>query len=203
MMGEGRVDELECPLHGWRYSLDGRLVESPDLEIRIEQGEDCVMTRLSVQQHGEWVFVKAVANASASATLSRTQTVPRVLDDVSSVGFPAATHTATFRVNWKWVLDEIYSAISTPAVCWTPHWFHDTNDFEKLETRARLLFPCTVVVPEESWLVRVLPKSAGLTEVRLDMLAGGEEELMQTADRLGLLAGPDGKLPLEKARPAP
>ncbi len=201
MIGEGRASELECPLHGWRYSLDGRLIDSPDLDRRVAESDTCVMTRLSVQQRGEWVFVKAMANASSSATLTRTQTVPRVLDDISVMRFPTATHTATLRVNWKWVIDEVYSAISTPGICWTPHWFNDMGDFERAETRVRLLFPCTVVVPEESWMVRVLPKSAGLTEVRLDLLQGGEEELVRTADRLGLLAGPDHQFPLEKSRP--
>lgn len=56
--GEGHVDEIVCPYHGWRYALDGSLRGAPQLgRTDAFDPKNCSLPQFNVRELGPFVFL--------------------------------------------------------------------------------------------------------------------------------------------------
>jgi len=89
MHGEGHVDRLTCPYHGWQYRLDGQLLRAPQLgAIKDFERDRFSLPALPVDQWQGLVFVHlGQPNLSLDTRLApfTKRIVDRTLNDLSFV----------------------------------------------------------------------------------------------------------------------
>ena len=105
MLGEGCTDVMECPYHGWRYGLDGRLLSAPELGgVRDFDREAFGMVPMNVREWGPLVFISMGKQpAQWSADLAE---LGRRLDKMNWAGLHFAERRSyTLECNWKVFVD--------------------------------------------------------------------------------------------------
>lgn len=111
-VGSGRVNELVCPNHGWRYALDGRLTETPWFD-RVQGfdrgGAGLVPVRLTVWQ--------GVVLVTLDADVPELEAPSPLLDRYGIADLRCARTTRyEFPGNWKIVAENLSEAYHIPYV---------------------------------------------------------------------------------------
>jgi nitrite reductase/ring-hydroxylating ferredoxin subunit len=156
---EGPADRLICPYHGWEFAADGRLVE-PDLSSRIDPARLRLSSHPVCVQDG-LIFVDPSKPAASSGEV----------DDppVTASAVPAwfadgrVTNRARYSTDWNWKLALQFVRSSPRLFCDDPG---EDDDFVVFGPLSLML-----AQPDHASLVRLIPKSAGHTDVQVIRVA--------------------------------
>ena len=114
--GEGSCQAFRCGYHGWSYSLDGRLVNTPEFDgVEHFQKEDHGLPEFRLESWLELLFVNLDPSAPAlSATLEDlpSRLSPRGLEAMH----PAARKDWIVECNWKVYVDNYLEGYHIPIV---------------------------------------------------------------------------------------
>ena len=109
--GAGHVADgsFRCPFHGWRYALDGRVVEVVDVEDFDNVPDDLAMRTVRAERWGGFVFVNF--DLDAEPLLDFLHPIPKLLgpyhfDQLKFRGYL----TTVIPANWKAVVDAFNEA---------------------------------------------------------------------------------------------
>lgn len=117
-MEDGRVGSFRCPFHGWRWDLDGELVELPaewDFPHVWQQPESC-LPRAQVAQWCGFVFVNLDPDAPAFEEVARKLVEHFERDFSMSDRYKAFHAVKEIPANWKVCMEafaEGYHVIAT------------------------------------------------------------------------------------------
>ncbi len=151
---EGPADRLICPYHGWEFAADGRLLE-PDLSRRIDPA------RLRLASHPV-----CVQDGLIFVNLSRPAAAADEIDELpirrgSIPGWLAEAEVASrsrYSTDWNWKLALQFVKSSPRLFCDDP----GEEDFVEFGPLSFML-----AQPKSATLLRVIPKSAGHTDIQL------------------------------------
>ena len=114
--GEGKRPVLQCGYHGWTYSLDGRLMNTPEFEgVRDFDRASCVLPQFRVEVWNELLFVNLDREAESLVSF-----LGELLQDMPGhdyTGFRLA-HRKTWELdcNWKVYVDNYLEGYHIPIV---------------------------------------------------------------------------------------
>jgi Rieske 2Fe-2S family protein len=109
VQGEGNVEELSCPYHGWVYGLGGELIGAPySQEVPDFDWKACRLPKIQLDSWAGYVFINFDPGAESLATYLATDRVQEV------AGFLRAEETRiadeyTFELgcNWKFIPENL------------------------------------------------------------------------------------------------
>ena len=109
------TDYFHCPYHGWKYALDGMLVEAQDSATDFPQGNPCGKLQLKELKCDQWGgFVWYTMNDDAPALASYLEPLPEVY---AAYPMETAVRVAWYRIevnaNWKYVTDNFSESYHT------------------------------------------------------------------------------------------
>jgi len=155
---EGLADRMICPYHGWEFAADGRLVE-PDLSGRIDPARLRLASHPVCVQDG-LVFVDISRTAASSGSANVAPVTAGVVPDW--LGGGDVIERRRYNTNWNWKLALQFLKSS-------PHLFCDEPDDDDLVAFGPLSW--MLVQQDQAALLRVIPKSAGHTDIQLVRIA--------------------------------
>ncbi len=138
--GSGTMgDCLRCPYHGWRYSLDGRVIEVVDrADFGATLPDDLRLAEVAVATYGGFVFVNLDPAAMPLETFLGP--IPGLLDKYRLADLRLRlARTTVLPANWKVVVDAFNEGYHVQGL--HPQilpWTDDTSiAYEQFETHAR------------------------------------------------------------------
>ncbi|HEV2303231.1 MAG TPA: Rieske 2Fe-2S domain-containing protein [Stellaceae bacterium] len=148
---EGEADRLLCPYHGWRYAIDGRLLE-PRLSAEQETSPRYRLTSYPVHVAAGLFFLDPSGTAEGSPPVAA---LPEWLEGAS------VSKRRRFETSWNWKhlrhylwsAPELFSACAVDAVV-------------ELGPLCRLL-----ASDEEAVLLQLIPRSAERSDFRMVQIA--------------------------------
>ncbi len=115
LSGRGRVGDIRCPFHGWRYSLDGSIkliVDEEDFAPR--PGEDLALVQVQVGRWGGWVFINM--DPEAEPLLSYLDPIPQSLEPLHLENMRYKWLKRTILpCNWKTAIDAFIEGYHVPG----------------------------------------------------------------------------------------
>ncbi len=113
--GEGKRPVLQCGYHGWTYSLEGRLLSTPEMDgIQSFDRASCVLPEFRVEEWNELVFV-AIDSAQSLREFLGT-----LVDDMPRHDYRgfrlAARKDWEIACNWKVYVDNYLEGYHIPMV---------------------------------------------------------------------------------------
>lgn len=114
--GEGKKPALQCGYHGWTYSLDGRLLATPEFDrVQNFDREEVCLPEFRLSTWHELIFVNLDPDApSLSAFLGNIESRLVTLD--LSRFRPAARKVWELECNWKVYVDNYLEGYHIPIV---------------------------------------------------------------------------------------
>jgi nitrite reductase/ring-hydroxylating ferredoxin subunit len=168
---EGPADRLICPYHGWEFAADGRLVE-PDLSSRIDPARLRLATHPVCVRDG-LIFVDPSRPATASGEVDEVPIAPGAVP--GWLGDGNVTNRARYSTDWNWKL-------ALQFVRSTPQLFCDDPVDDDFITFGPLSLMS--VQPHQATLLRVIPKSAGHTDIQLIRIVPPDAPAKDGLDRV-------------------
>ncbi len=114
--GEGRINAIPCPYHGWSYGLDGRAQHIPAPEgLR-----DTAKAGLHLQplRHAEWAGLIWVSHSDATPPL--TEALGPIIDELAPFALdefePIQHQTWRLPCNWKAAIENLTDFYHVPHV---------------------------------------------------------------------------------------
>jgi nitrite reductase/ring-hydroxylating ferredoxin subunit len=169
---EGPADRLVCPYHGWEFAADGRLLE-PDLSRRIDPARLRLASHPVCVQDG-LIFVDLSKPASALDENDEPPTMP-----TSIPGWLAEAEVVSrsrYSTDWNWKLALQFVKSSPQLFCDDPA----VEDFVEFGPLSLML-----AQPNNAMLLRVVPKSAGHTDIQLVRMVPSGVPADHRPDRIG------------------
>jgi nitrite reductase/ring-hydroxylating ferredoxin subunit len=154
---EGSAERLVCPYHGWEFAADGRLLE-PDLSSRI----DPARLRLAshpVRLRDGLIFVDLSKPAAADDS-EDPPIAPGAMPGWLADAVVTRRERHSTEWNWKLALQFVRSA---------RHLFTERPDDAALVVFGPLSLMLTE--PDQATLLRLMPRSAGHTDIQLTRMA--------------------------------
>jgi phenylpropionate dioxygenase-like ring-hydroxylating dioxygenase large terminal subunit len=113
--GQGRISELRCPFHAWRWNLDGSLKFQPDAEhFESRPIADLCLPQCRVNTWGGWVFVNL--DGQAEPLTEFLDPLPRRLDGFKLEDMRIAWYKSfVLPANWKTALDNFIESWHVPG----------------------------------------------------------------------------------------
>lgn len=113
--GSGRCNVLQCRYHGWTYSLDGRLLGTPDFDgVELFERREMGLRPARVEAWNQFIFVTSEGPFSLNELLGditeRTQHC-----EISNMKF-AARREYVIDCNWKVYVDNYVEGYHIPMV---------------------------------------------------------------------------------------
>jgi phenylpropionate dioxygenase-like ring-hydroxylating dioxygenase large terminal subunit len=166
--GRGHTDELGCAFHGWRYDIDGRLLEALDADT-FPQGVPCDRLSLRAVRCETWAgFVFVCLDPEAEPLLDYLGVVPEQLAAYRLENWKIALDvTIEIDCNWKTSLDAFNEAYHIAAThTWTLEFTDDVNTrYDCFERHTRMIFPELQPSPRHPGFGTVTP---GIREMFLE-----------------------------------
>jgi choline monooxygenase len=135
--GEGKRPVLQCGYHGWTYSLDGRLLKTPEFEgVEDFDRAACTLPRFRAEVWNELVFVCLDADALSLAELLGDLVPMMARRDYRGFRL-AARKEWTLDCNWKVYVDNYLEGYHIPIV--HPGLFREI-DYPNYRTETRRNF---------------------------------------------------------------
>lgn len=151
---EGPADRLVCPYHGWEFAADGRLLE-PDLSRRIDPARLRLASHPVCVQDG-LIFVDLSKPAAGPDEIDEPPTmqgsIPGWLAEAKVAG------RSRYSTDWNWKLALQFVKSSPQLFCDDP----GEEDFVEFGPLSFML-----AQSNNAMLLRVIPKSAGHTDIQL------------------------------------
>jgi choline monooxygenase len=146
--GEGKRPVLQCGYHGWTYSLDGRLLKTPEFEkVQDFDVASCVLPQFRVETWLDLVFV----NLDPEAQTLR-ESFGEVVDRVGHAGFQlAASKNWELDCNWKVYVDNYLEGYHIPIV--HPSLFREL-DYPRYWTETKRMYSIQHAPVKRSELLR-------------------------------------------------
>lgn len=111
----GRVGELRCPFHAWRWNLDGSLKHQPDqANFESRENDDLALQKCLVDTWGGWVFVNMDPNAEPLQDYL--EPMPTRLHGLKLEDMRIAWYKSfVLPANWKTALDAFIESWHVPG----------------------------------------------------------------------------------------
>ena len=142
--GRGHAETFSCLFHGWRYALDGTLIEALDPDS-FPQGTPCERLSLRPVRCASWAgFVFVSLNPDAEPLRDYLGVIPEHLDVYGferwKVGFDC---TIEIDCNWKTSVDAFNEAYHISATHpWTIAFSDDTRTrYDCYDKHTRMIYP--------------------------------------------------------------
>ncbi len=155
---EGPADRLVCPYHGWEFAADGRLLE-PDLSRRIDPARLRLASHPVCVQDG-LIFVDLSKPAATADEVDEPMTTRGPIPGWLAEG--QVTSRSRYSTDWNWKLALQFVKSSPQLFCDDPTE-DDVVEFGPLSFM--------LAQPNNATLLRVIPKSAGHTDIQLVRMA--------------------------------
>jgi phenylpropionate dioxygenase-like ring-hydroxylating dioxygenase large terminal subunit len=200
--GRGHASELRCLFHGWRYGIDGRLIEALDPEC-FRQGVPGERLSLRPVRCETWAgFVFVCLDPDAAPLRDYLGVIPEHLDPYGFERWKLAFDcTIEIECNWKTSVDAFNEAYHLSAThAWTTEFSDDVNTvYDCYDRHTRMIFPEVQASPRHPGAGTVTPgiRDLFLKRVGVDVehFAGGPREARaayaEAIRKLGPMLGAD------------
>jgi phenylpropionate dioxygenase-like ring-hydroxylating dioxygenase large terminal subunit len=200
--GRGHASEFRCLFHGWRYGLDGRLLEALDAHC-FRQGVPAERFSLRPVRCESWAgFVFVCLDPNAPPLREYLGVIP---EHLGPYGFErwklAFDATIEIECNWKTSVDAFNEAYHLSAThAWTIEFSDDVNTvYDCYDRHTRMIFPEVQASPRHPGAGTVTPgiREMFLKRVGVDVehFAGGPREARaayaEAVRKLGAMLGAD------------
>jgi phenylpropionate dioxygenase-like ring-hydroxylating dioxygenase large terminal subunit len=181
--GRGHASELRCLFHGWRYGIDGRLIEALDAQC-FKQGVPAERLSLRPLRCETWAgFVFVCLDPDAAPLREYLGVIPEHLDPYGFERWKLAFDaTIEIECNWKTSVDAFNEAYHLSAThAWTIEFSDDVNTvYDCYDRHTRMIFPELQASPRHPGAGTVTPgiRDMFLRRVGVDVehFAGGPRE---------------------------
>ncbi len=179
--GRGHASEFRCLFHGWRYGLDGRLLEALDAHC-FEQGVPADRLSLRPVRCETWAgFVFVSLDPEAMPLREYLGVIPEHLDPYHFERWKLAFDcTIEIECNWKTSVDAFNEAYHLSAThTWTLEFSDDVNTvYDCYPHHTRMIFPEVQASPRHpgAGTVTAGMRDMFLKRVGVENFAGGPRE---------------------------
>lgn len=156
--GRGHAELFSCLFHGWKYDIDGRLVEVLDPQSFPQGCDGLDLREVRCDTWGGFVFV--TLDPDAEPLRDHLGVIPEHLDpyrfEVWKVAFDA---TIEIECNWKTSVDAFNEAYHLSAThTWTLEFSDDVNTrYDCYDRHTRMIFPEVQASPRHPGAGTVTP----------------------------------------------
>jgi phenylpropionate dioxygenase-like ring-hydroxylating dioxygenase large terminal subunit len=179
--GRGHASELRCLFHGWRYGLDGRLIEALDAHC-FQQGVPADRLSLRPVRCESWAgFVFVCLDPEAAPLRDYLGVIPEHLDPYHFERWKLAFDcTIEIECNWKTSVDAFNEAYHLSATHpWTLEFSDDVNTvYDCYPRHSRMIFPEVQASPRHpgAGTVTAGVRDMFLKRVGIESFEGGPAE---------------------------
>ncbi|MEN8160771.1 MAG: aromatic ring-hydroxylating dioxygenase subunit alpha [Myxococcota bacterium] len=179
--GRGHASEFRCLFHGWRYGLDGSLIEALDPHC-FRQGLPAERLALRPVRCETWAgFVFVCLDPGAGPLRDYLGVIPEHLDPYHFESWKLAFDcTIEIECNWKTSVDAFNEAYHLSAThAWTIEFSDDVNTvYDCYPRHTRMIFPEVQASPRHPGAGTVTPgiRDMFLKRVGVENFEGGPKE---------------------------
>ena len=158
--GSGRKPVLQCGYHGWTYSLEGRLLRSPEMDgIECFDRESIALPQFEIEEWNALLFVNLDPSAGSLAGFLGDLVAEMPANDYSAFR-PAARKEWELNCNWKVYVDNYLEGYHIPIV--HPGLFREL-DYPNYRTETRGNYSIQIAPTRRAERIR---PAAGESQVR-------------------------------------